>query len=136
MLKDIFDFSSITSSLTKNIGVTGENFVFVSLYISFFNSFWKSFSSVVSLSITLKRITSRKFAYLFSAAVFSVYHIAMMIGWFSLDVFIIIMVGLFAGGIIFNYLNEKSATVYPSWLVHMFANFAINTVCFILFGII
>ena len=136
MLKDIFDFSSITSSLTKNIGVTGENFVFVSLYISFVNSLLEEFFFRGFAFITLKRITSRRFAYLFSAAVFAVYHIAMMIGWFSLDVFIIIMVGLFAGGIIFNYLNEKSATVYPSWLVHMFANFAINTVGFILFGII
>lgn len=135
LLKDIFDFSSITSSLTKNIGVTGENFVFVSLYISFVNSLLEEFFFRGFAFITLKRITSRRFAYLFSAAVFAVYHIAMMIGWFSLDVFIIIMVGLFAGGIIFNYLNEKSATVYPSWLVHMFANFAINTVGFILFGI-
>ena len=136
LLKDIFDFSSITSSLTKNIGVTGENFVFVSLYISFVNSLLEEFFFRGFAFITLKRITSRRFAYLFSAAVFAVYHIAMMIGWFSLDVFIIIMVGLFAGGIIFNYLNEKSATVYPSWVVHIFANFAINTVGFMLFGII
>ena len=59
-----------------------------------------------------------------------------MIGWFSPLVFIIVMAGLFAGGMIFNYLNEKSGTVYPSWFVHMFANFAINTVGFMLFGII
>lgn len=60
----------------------------------------------------------------------------MMIGWFKLDVFLIVMAALFAGGIIFNYLNEKSETLYPSWLVHMFANFAINTIGFMLFGII
>ena len=59
-----------------------------------------------------------------------------MIGWFGPWVFIIIMAGLFAGGLIFNCLNEKSSTLYPSWLVHMFANFGINTVGFILFGLI
>ena len=136
LLKDVFDFSSITTSLTNNIGVTGKNFIFVSLYISFVNSLLEEFFFRGFAFITLKRITSRKFAYLFSATVFAVYHIAMMIGWFSLDVFLIIMIGLFAGGLIFNYLNERSSTVYPSWLVHMFANFAINTVGFILFGII
>ena len=68
--------------------------------------------------------------------VFALYHVAMMIGWFSLPIFIIVMAGLFAGGLIFNYLNEKSGTVYPSGLLHMCANFAINTVGFILFGII
>ena len=136
LLKDVFDFSSITTSLTNNIGVTGKNFIFVSLYISFVNSLLEEFFFRGFAFITLKRITSRKFAYLFSATVFAVYHIAMMIGWFSLDVFLIIMAGLFAGGLIFNYLNERSSTVYPSWLVHMFANFAINTIGFILFGII
>ncbi len=136
LLKDVFDFSLITTSLTNNIGVTGKNFIFVSLYISFVNSLLEEFFFRGFAFITLKRITGRKFAYLFSATVFAVYHIAMMIGWFSLDVFLIIMAGLFAGGLIFNYLNERSSTVYPSWLVHMFANFAINTIGFILFGII
>lgn len=136
LLKDIFDFSSITSTLTANIGVTGENFIFVSLYISFVNSLLEEFFFRGFAFITLKRITGRKLAYFFSSFVFSIYHIAMMIGWFSLLVFIIVMAGLFAGGMIFNYLNEKSGTVYPSWFVHMFANFAINTVGFMLFGII
>ena len=136
LLKDVFDFSSITTSLTSNIGVTGKNFIFVSLYISFVNSLLEEFFFRGFAFLTLKRITGRKFAYLFSAAVFAVYHIAMMIGWFDLYMFLIIMAGLFAGGLIFNYLNERSSTIYPSWLVHMFANFAINTIGFMLFGII
>lgn len=136
LLKDVFDFSKITGALTKNIGVTGKNFIFVSLYISFVNSLLEEFFFRGFAFLTLKRITSRRFAYLFSASVFAIYHVAMMIGWFDFYVFLIILAGLFAGGLIFNFLNEKSATVYPSWLTHMFANFAINTVGFILFGII
>ncbi|MBR5152072.1 MAG: CPBP family intramembrane metalloprotease [Clostridia bacterium] len=136
LLKDIFDFSAITGALTKNIGVSGENFIFVSLYISFVNSLLEEFFFRGFAFITLKRITSRLFAYTFSAAVFAIYHIAMMIGWFQMDIFLIVMAGLFAGGLLFNYLNERSATIYPSWLVHMFANFAINTVGFLLFGIL
>ena len=136
LLKDVFDFSAITGALTNNIGVTGKNFIYVSIYISFVNSFLEEFFFRGFAFLTLKRITGRKFANIFSSFVFAIYHIAMMIGWFSLDVFIIIMAGLFAGGLIFNYLNEKGECVYPSWLVHMFANFAINTVGFMLFGII
>lgn len=136
LLKDVFDFSKITGALTKNIGVTGKNFIFVSLYISFVNSLLEEFFFRGFAFLTLKRITSRRFAYLFSASVFAIYHVAMMIGWFDFYVFLIILAGLFAGGLVFNFLNEKSATVYPSWLTHMFANFAINTVGFILFGII
>ena len=136
LLKNVFDFSAITDALTKNIGVTGENFIFVSLYISFVNSLLEEFFFRGFAFFTLKRVIGRKFAYLFSAGAFALYHIAMMVGWFGLNVFLIVMAGLFAGGIIFNYLNEKSETLYPSWLVHMFANFAINTIGFMLFGII
>ena len=136
LLKDVFDFSQITGALTGNIGVSRDNFVFVALYISFVNSLLEEFFFRGFSFLTLKRISSPKFAYIFSASVFSLYHVAMMIGWFSLPVFIIILVGLFAGGLIFNYLNDKSGTIYPSWFVHMFANFAINTVGFMLFEII
>lgn len=136
LLKDVFDFSGITKSLTANIGVHGGNFVYVSLYISFINSLLEEFFFRGFAFLTLRRTAGDKFAYLFGAGVFAVYHVAMMLGWFSLPVFILVMVGLFAGGLIFNRLNAESGTVYPSWLVHMFANFAINTVGFMLFGIL
>ncbi len=136
LLRNVFDFSSITTSLTENIGVNRNNFIVVSLYISFVNSLLEEFFFRGFAFLTLKRVSTRRFAYLFSATAFALYHVAMMIGWFSIEVFLIVLIGLFAGGLIFNYLNEKSNTIYPSWFVHMFANFAINTVGFILFGII
>lgn len=134
--KDIFDFSGITKSLTANIGVTGESFVWVALYISFVNSFLEEFFFRGFAFLTIKKLMSRKFAYIFSSFMFALYHVAMMIGWFSIGVYFITMAGLFVGGLLFNYLNEKNETIYNSWMVHMFANFAINTIGFILFGIL
>lgn len=134
--KGMFDFSGITKSLTSNIGVTGERFVWVALYISFVNSFLEEFFFRGFAFLTIKKLMSRKFAYLFSSSMFAVYHIAMMRGWFSFIVYLITMAGLFVGGLLFNYLNEKNDTIYSSWMVHMFANFAINTIGFILFGIL
>lgn len=136
LLKDIFDFSAITTSLTNNIGVTKDNFIYVSLYISFVNSFLEEFFFRGFAFLTLGSIFSKKIAFVFSAAMFSIYHVAMMIGWFSVWVFILVLAGLFAGGLIFNFLDDKSRSIYPSWFVHMFANFAINTIGFMLFDII
>ena len=136
LLKDVFDFSAITGTLTEGIGVNKENFVFVALYISFVNSLLEEFFFRGFAFLNLKNIASRKIAYIFSAFVFAAYHVAMMIGWFSLPLFALVLAGLFAGGLIFNFLNEQTGTIYSSWLFHMFANFAINTVGFILFGII
>lgn len=134
--KNIFDFSGVTKSLESNIGVTGDRFIWVALYISFINSFLEEFFFRGFAFLTIRRLTRRRFAYVFSALMFTLYHIAMMGGWFSIWVYIIIMVGLFVGGLIFDYLNERNETIYSSWMVHMFANFAINTVGFILFGIL
>lgn len=136
LLRNIIDFSSITSILTSNIGVDANNFVYVSLYISFFNSFLEEFFFRGFAFITLKKQTNRKVAYIFSSVIFSLYHAGMTTGWFNPIVFILMLIGLFFGGCIFNYLNEKYNNIYPSWLVHMFANFSINTVGFILFDII
>lgn len=127
-----FDFSGIADSLTANAGVTKDNFLFVSLYISFVNSFLEEFFFRGFIFSNLKCTAGRLFAYLFSASIFSLYHVAIMIGWFSPILFLLVMAGLMAGGVIFNWLNEKTDTLYCSWLTHMFANFAINTIGFLL----
>lgn len=136
LLKDVFDFSGITKSLTNNIGVNGDNFLIVSVYISFINSFVEEFFFRGFAFLSLKRVTSGKAATIFSAAMFALYHIAIMTGWFSAGVFVITIAGLFLGGLIFNYLDARSDNIYTSWFVHMFANFSINTIGFMLFGII
>ena len=132
LVSPFFDFSRIAGALTANAGVTGENFLYVSLYISFVNSFLEEFFFRGFVFTNLKQHAGRKPAYIFSATAFSLYHVAMMIGWFSPALFLLVMVGLVAGGMIFNWLNEKLDTIYCSWLTHMFANFAINTIGFIL----
>ena len=127
-----FDFSGIADSLSQNAGVTRENFLFVSLYISFINSLLEEFFFRGFVFSNLKTLTNRGFAHGFSALAFSAYHVAMMAGWFSPALFALVLAGLAAGGVIFNLLNEKNGSICTSWLVHMFANFAINTIGFLL----
>ena len=127
-----FDFSGIARSLSGNLGVDGENFLWVAVYISFLNSLLEEFFFRGFVFTNLRRSASRPVAYGFSAAAFALYHVAMMIGWFPIPVYAVVIVGLSVGGLIFNYLNEKFETLYVSWFVHVFASFAINTVGFLL----
>lgn len=136
IFKDVFNFSAITGALTGNAGITRENFVFVAVYISFVNSLLEEFFFRGFAFLGLRNIAPPKVAFIFSAFTFAAYHIAIMSGWFSLPLFALTMLGLIAGGMIFNLLNLKYKNIYTSWLVHMFANFAINTIGFMLFGII
>ena len=130
ILRNWVDFSGIADSLTTNAGVTKENFLFVSLYISFVNSLLEEFFFRGFVFTNLRH--NRKTAYIFSATAFSLYHVAMMVGWFSPSLLALVLIGLFVGGAIFIWLNEKTECIYTSWLTHMFANFAINTIGFFL----
>ena len=134
VFRNVFDFSSLTKSLTETTGVNKSNFLWVALYISFVNSLLEEFFFRGFAFLTLKKISGRTFAYVFSSLMFSLYHIAMMIGWFGVPVILISLAGLFAGGMIFNRFDEAKENIYLSWLVHMFANFSINTIGFILFA--
>ena len=136
LTRNAIDFSNVTSSLTEGMGITAKNFIFVSLYISLMNSFLEEFFFRGFGFITLKKYTTRKVAYVFSSTLFAIYHVGMLVGMFECWALLLLLLGLIIGGCIFNYLNELNDNVYPSWFVHMFANFAINTVGFILFGVL
>jgi membrane protease YdiL (CAAX protease family) len=134
LFKNVFDFSALTTSLGETTGVNKSNFIWVAIYISFVNSLLEEFFFRGFSFISLKKFTTRRFAYIFSSSLFSLYHIAMMIGWFGVPVILISLLGLFLGGLIFNRFDEKNENIYLSWLVHMFANFATNTIGFMLFA--
>jgi len=129
-LQGAVDFSGVLENLPE--GVTKATFPLVALYISFVNSLLEEFFFRGFAYLTLeKRIPH---ASLFSAVAFAVYHTAMMLGWFPPAIFALALAGLTVGGMIFNWLNKYDGSIYTSWLVHMCANFAINTVGFILFA--
>ena len=127
-----FDFGGIAESLTQNAGVTADNFLYISLYISFINSLLEEFFFRGFVSWNLKKLGLPKLSYLYGGILFALYHVAMLTGWFSPILFWLVMAGLSIGGFLFHWLNEKLDCIWGSWLVHMFANFAINTIGFLL----
>ncbi len=134
LLRGVFDFSKVTGALTADIGVTGENFLWVALYISFVNSLLEEFFFRGFAFLGIRKLGQEKLAWFFSAGAFALYHIAMMGGWFSPLLLGLMIAGLFVGGLIFNFLNARSGSIWPSWLLHICANFAINTVGMLLFA--
>lgn len=136
LLSPIIDLSAIAESLTSGAGVGKDNFIYVAVYISFVNSLLEEFFFRGYSFLLLKSETSRAFAYIFSSLCFAIYHAGMTSGWFNIGIYLLSVLGLFVGGCIFNLLNEKSESIYPSYLTHMFANFAINLIGLIMFGII
>ena len=135
LLRELIDFSNITTSLNDSVGVNASNFIFVAMYISIVNSFLEEFF-FRGFGYTLLKSRGRTFAYTICSILFALYHVAMMIGWYDWWIFGLALLALFGTGIIFHILNDRSGTIYTSWIVHMCSNLGINTVGFILFGII
>lgn len=136
IIKEFIDLDNITMQLDNNLNVNKDNFIFVALYISFINSmleelFFRGFGF-----LTLNKSTSIVYSFFISALAFSVYHVSILANWFNAIIYIIFIVGLFVTGIFFNWLNLKYKNIYNSWIVHMCANLSINTIGFIMFGII
>lgn len=136
LIKNLIDLDNIKDNLLRKEKITKETFPYVALYISFVNSFLEELFFRGFLFGNMKSLGKRKLGYLISPLLFALYHIAIIDSWFSTPVFILMTVGLFGVGVFFNYLYEKANSFIGPWIVHILANFAINTVGFIMLGII
>lgn len=128
---NIFDYASLVRSLSTDQKVDNNSFLGVALYISFGNSFLEEFLFRQVAFLQLSKYTARKTAYLFSSAAFAVYHIAMIGTSFPLPLLLLALIGLMIGGLIFDYVDERDQTIYNSWIIHMFADFAIMTIWYL-----
>lgn len=131
LTRNIFDYSSLVYSQMADQKVDNNNFIWVALYISFGNSFLEEFLFRFTAFLKLSEFISKKFAYIFSSVMFAVYHIAMIGKSFPLPLLILALIGLTAGGLIFDYVDDKNKNIYNSWIVHMFADLAIVTIWYI-----
>ncbi len=131
-LRNFIDFSSVTDSVTADAGVTRENFIFVALYIALINSFLEEFFFRGFCFFSLRPL-GLPFAYAASALLFSAYHVAFMDGWLSPVIFALALFGMALGGCIFAFLNRKTESLLPSYLVHMASNLATNLIGIIMF---
>ena len=134
ILTTYIDLSEIREILYKSGDITKKNFFYVAVYISFLNSLLEEFFFRGFLFLSVNKMGLRIPAYFLSALGFSLYHIGIMVDWFNIMIFLLAIIALFIGGLIFNYLNEDNKNIYNSWLVHVFANLALNTIGLIMYG--
>ena len=132
LIQGFLDVEQIRQRLMGKEGIDAGNFIFVALYISIVNSFVEE---LFFRGLAFRELHQRGhclFAYLFSASTFAVYHVGIMSGWFSLPVFVLMIAGLFAAGIVLNLFCQYTDSILGSWVIHIAANLAINTIGFMI----
>ena len=131
LTRNIFDYTSLVRALSADQKVDGGSFVWVALYISFCNSFLEEFFFRLVAFLELSKHTAKGTAYAFSSVLFAVYHMAMIGTSFPPLLLALCLIGLAVGGLIFDYVDDRKGTIYNSWVIHMFADFAIMTIWYL-----
>lgn len=134
--RGLLDIDQIRNSLLNKEGITKTNFVFVSVYISFINSFLEEIFFRGFIFLTLYKMKHINFAYFYSSISFALYHIGILSDWFNLFFFALIILALFAGGLVLDKLCAMSKSYLSPWMIHISANLGINTVGFIILGVL
>ncbi len=134
--QDMLDLQGIVQELTGKSGITPANFLLVGLYITFGNSFLEEFFFRGFVFLSLYRRGKKVAAYLFSAGLFGLYHIAIFQTWFNPWLIGLALFGLVGVGLVFNWLNTKPGGFLNSWVTHILADIAIILIGMRLFGMI
>jgi uncharacterized protein len=106
LLASEIDWIAIGASMEAR-HITESTFILVFAYIMFGNSLLEEyfFRGVIFQNM---RQYSRVWAYIGSALMFSLYHMTIFSTWFAGYILALALFGLFAGGVFFAWLYEKT----------------------------
>lgn len=135
-MRQYIDSSQLIMEFQEKYKINSGNILYYSFYLVFVNSFLEEFFFRGFLFLNIKHLGFRRTAYAFSALLFAVYHIANFQNWLFPAAFFLALSGLFAGGCLFNYLDDKQETFLNSWFVHICADLAIVLIGLHIFGMI
>lgn len=133
VFRHFINLKTIAHDLIHDENITARGFLPVSVYICLINSFLEEIFFRGFAYLELRRFVPEPAVSAVSILAFSAYHIAIISGWFSPWIALLILSGLALSGWIFNRL-DRCGSLYPSWIVHMSANAAINLIGLMMFG--
>ena len=136
LLVGYIDFDVILKELRVRSQIDASSYVLIGMYIIFGNSFIEElfFRGFVFLSLFKKGY--RKLAYVYSSALFGIYHIAMLNTWISPLLLGFTVAGLTIVGLVFDWLDSRSGNIVNSWIVHMLADCALIIIGMSMFNLI
>lgn len=125
IVKPTINVSIFQNELELKYKITQENIFLYGFYMTFINSLLEEFFFRGFMFLELKKLNMKKNAYFISSIAFSIYHISNFQNWFSFGIMLLAIVGLFIGGLIFDYLDDRQNSFFNSWFVHICADIAI-----------
>ena len=130
MLQNHINIETILSDLESRVGITSAVFPFVAIYILLGNSFLEGF---FFRGLLVDMYKESKLKWVLPSFLFAIYHITIFLPWFDWPILLTAVGGLFIGGLIFQWINEESGTIYPSWIIHICGDIGVLLIGFYMF---
>jgi len=135
ILQSFIDVKAISDDFNNRMLLSNTTLVFAGLYTIFVNSFIEEIFFRGFIFQGLLKAGWNKRAYIYSAALFATYHVAIFKTWFNVPLTLLVLFGLFVGGIIFAHFVKKTESFLASWLIHLAADLPIVIIGFKLLGV-
>jgi len=129
LLKDIIDWVAIKESINDR-GVNNTTFIFIFVYIMFWNSLLEEYFFRWVIFNSLKDY-SKKLAYFTSSILFALYHITIFWTWFHSWILLLALFWLFMWAMFFAWLYEKTKWIWWAWIIHIIADLVILIIWYI-----
>jgi CAAX protease family protein len=130
LLKSFLDIEAISSDFTNRMMLGKREMILAAVYTIFINSLIEEYFFRGFLFQSLMKQGWNKQSYIISSAAFAIYHVSIFESWFSLGLMMLMLFGLFAGGLIFAYFVKRTESILASWLIHISADLSL-----IIFGL-
>lgn len=128
------DTSLLEGILRENFEGRPLIFFGVTLYIVFINAFLEEWYFRGFAFLRTQSAFPKPWANVFSALLFSAYHLALMAGLFPLPLYLVFVMGLAGVGAFFNAIDQRFHSLWPSFVIHASANLAMNLMAMRLLG--
>ncbi|MCK5154885.1 MAG: CPBP family intramembrane metalloprotease [Spirochaetales bacterium] len=133
VLKSFIDIEAISSDFANRMKLSGQGMILAGVYTIFVNSLIEEYFFRGFIFQELLKRGWKKPAYIISSAAFAMYHVTVFEAWFGIGLMMVMLLGLFVGGLIFAYFVKKTESILASWIIHISADLAL--VVFGIFGL-
>jgi uncharacterized protein len=134
VLLPLVDTSLLEGILRENFEGQPLIFLGVTFYIVVINAGLEEWYFRGFAYLRLRQALPKRWALVFSACLFSAYHLALMAGLFPLPWYLSFVIGLAGVGALFGWIDDRFNSLWPSFVIHASANLAMNLIAMHLLG--
>lgn len=124
-LKPYIDVNAIKEDFAERMQISRKYIYIAAIYTVVVNSFIEEYFFRGFIFKGLCKYGDVGIGYIISSLLFGIYHIAIFGTWFKLPLMLLMLFGLFVGGLIFAYFAKRTDSILGPWIIHLSADLII-----------